>query len=259
MAVASIHRGDMLPYVKTMEDSSVDMLMTDVPYGVDYKNDIFDDSSDSVEANMPMWYEEWFRVLKDSSYAMLYVGTKNIHVWISEGIKAGFSFRNILATRSFHRAAFAPKGNFVFEFQPILVFSKGKGKEFNKVNFFTSSKEWMMDKRNTNPREYTYEYSNWIPSEIAYGTEVFGSNSTGNGCAHPNTKNLKLVRFLVEISTNEKDIVLDPFMGSGTTGEASLVSGRNFVGCELNEDWFKRAKKRLLECNPLFTESVTEV
>lgn len=260
MAKAKIHLGDMLPYVKGMADESIDMLMTDVPYGVDFRNDIFDDSKDTVEAHIPEWYAEWFRILKPSAYAMLYVGVKNINVWMTEGIRAGFDFRNILATRAFNRSACAPKGNFVFEFQPILVFSKGKGKKFNEVDFFRQSEEWFRDKRNTNPKEFTYAYSNWIPPEIAYGTEVFGSDVKfkKKGDVHPNAKNTKLVQFLIGIATNQGEVVLDPFLGSGTTGVAALKTGRDFIGCEMNEKWFRKSKERLLNCNPLFTEEVRE-
>lgn len=260
MAKAKIHLGDMLPYIKGMADESIDMLMTDVPYGVDFRNDIFDDSKDTVEAHIPEWYAEWFRILKPSAYAMLYIGVKNINVWITEGIRAGFDFRNILATRAFHRSACAPKGNFVFEFQPILVFSKGKGKRFNEVNFFRQSEEWFRDKRNTNPKEFTYSYSNWIPPEIAYGTATFGSDAKFKKKSdfHPNAKNTKLVQFLIEIATKPGEVVIDPFLGSGTTGVAALNAGRDFIGCEINEKWFRKSKERLLNCNPLFTEEVRE-
>ena len=62
---------------------------------------------------------------------------------------------------------------------------------------------------------------------------------------HPTQKSLPLFEDLVKKHSNEGDIVLDPFAGSATTGVAALASGRNFKGCELDEDFFKKAQKRL--------------
>lgn len=253
---AKLYHGDCMNFLPRLGDESVDCIVTDPPYAVGYKQDIYDDTKETVEAKIPLWFKEWYRVLKPNSYAFVYVGVKNINVWIDEGIGAGFDYRNMLATRAFNRGTCAPKGNFVFEFQPILVFSKGKGKKFNEVDFFRQSEEWFKDKRNKNPKEFTYAYSNWIPSDLAYGTETFGSNKAMGKDVHPNAKNVKLIQFLIEISTNKDEIVLDPFLGSGTTGEAALNVERNFVGCEMNDLWFENSLNRIGNANPLFVEAV---
>ena len=62
---------------------------------------------------------------------------------------------------------------------------------------------------------------------------------------HPTEKPLKLFKYLVETSSNPGDTVFDPCMGCGTAGEAALSQGRNFIGCELNEAYFKIAQERL--------------
>jgi len=49
-------------------------------------------------------------------------------------------------------------------------------------------------------------------------------------------------------------LVLDPFLGSGTTGVAALQAERNFIGSEMNEKWFVKAKERIEMCNPLFSK-----
>ena len=50
---------------------------------------------------------------------------------------------------------------------------------------------------------------------------------------------------IMEIHTNENDLVLDPFMGSGSTGEAALSMGRKFIGIEFEKDFFEMTSKRL--------------
>lgn len=257
MSLAKIHYGDCLPFLRTLSDGGIACIVTDPPYGTNFKTDIYDDASSSVGPLIPQWYAEWFRLLADGAYCFVYCGILNLNVWIDEAIRAGFCFRNVLATRSFTRGGLSAKGNFCFEFQPVLVLSKGKGRSFNKVDFFPQSPEWRSDRRNKNPSDYTYSYSNWIPSEIAYGTETFGHVSGDGMDFHPNAKSVKLVQFLIEIATAHGETVLDPFLGSGTTGIAAIQSGRNFVGCEMNDHWFEKSRTRLESCDPLFSTVTT--
>jgi len=64
---------------------------------------------------------------------------------------------------------------------------------------------------------------------------------------HPTQKPEKLMSHFVEILTNAGETVLDPFMGSGSTGVAAARLGRNFIGVELNEKYFNIAKNRIAE------------
>lgn len=255
MSVARLHEGDCLPFLRSMADGSVDAIVTDPPYGTNFRTDIYDDAKETVEALIPSWYREWFRLLKPGGYCFLYCGILNINVWIDEALACGFAFRNVLATRSFNRGSASAKGNFCFEFQPILVLSKGKGREFNRVDFFPQSEEWKRDRRNRHPSDFTYAYSNWIPSEICYGTETFGGSEGAD--FHPNAKSVKMERFLIEISTCPGDVVLDPFLGSGTTGVAALETGRDFVGCEADARWFRKSRRRIEGSVPLFSSVET--
>lgn len=225
---------------KELKDNSIDLIVTDPPYGVGFKTYLYDDSYEAVLANMPIWFNEWYRVLKEDCYLYLFVGVKTLHIWIEEGIKAGFTYKNIIATRSFNNGAMTPKNNFGFQFQPVLVFSKGKGKNFNDVDFVPTSEEWFNDKRNLDPKPFTYAYPNWIKSEWCFAT---AKRSTDN--LHPNEKNVELIQFLIEISSNKEDIVLDNFLGCGSTALAAVLSDRNFIGMELNKDLYDLAIKRI--------------
>ena len=62
---------------------------------------------------------------------------------------------------------------------------------------------------------------------------------------HPTQKPVKLLEYLINTSTNEGDTVFDPCMGSGSTGEACKNLNRNFVGVELNREYFEKAKERI--------------
>ena len=62
---------------------------------------------------------------------------------------------------------------------------------------------------------------------------------------HPTQKNLGLMEWLVKIHSNENDLILDPFMGSGTTGVACINTNRKFIGIELDEKYFNIARNRI--------------
>ena len=63
--------------------------------------------------------------------------------------------------------------------------------------------------------------------------------------AHPTQKPLELLRRLISMCTNEGDLVLDPFCGSGTTGVACALLNRNFVGIDLDQNFLNLALKRI--------------
>lgn len=67
----------------------------------------------------------------------------------------------------------------------------------------------------------------------------------GRSKLHPTEKNHELLRELIKDNTNEGDTIFDPCMGSGAHGVVALEEGRNFIGFELNEDYFNIAKERL--------------
>ena len=64
---------------------------------------------------------------------------------------------------------------------------------------------------------------------------------------HPTQKPISLMEHFVAVLSNEEDIILDPFMGSGSTGVAAIKNGRYFIGIELNKDYFELAKSRINE------------
>ena len=79
--------------------------------------------------------------------------------------------------------------------------------------------------------------------------ESDGRPKTINQNNHPTIKPLKLMEYLCTLTkTPTGGIVLDPFMGSGTTGMACVNTGRDFIGIEIDEDYFKIAQARIEAC-----------
>ena len=86
-------------------------------------------------------------------------------------------------------------------------------------------------------REYVADYTNSPKDVLEYGMDSLK--------LHPTQKPLELMRYMVRTYSNPGDIVLDPFMGSGTTAVACAMERRNFIGFELDENYFNSANKRL--------------
>lgn len=90
----------------------------------------------------------------------------------------------------------------------------------------------------------------WVfnkPDNVPYKRAEFRTPTVSGKerTSHPTQKSLELMKDLVSIHTNEKEIILDPFMGSGTTGVASLELNRDFIGVEIDKEYFEIAKNRL--------------
>jgi len=98
----------------------------------------------------------------------------------------------------------------------------------------------------------------WQPI-LAYGKDPFLSSGKGrrpdtfvfgkpsDKFMHPCPKPIEVMKWIIERGTFEGDTILDPFMGSGTTGVACVQTGRRFIGIELNKEYFEIAKNRIAE------------
>lgn len=235
-----IYNDDCLNFMPKITSESIDCIVSDPPYGVGFKGAEYVDDKDTILNAMPKWYKEWYRLLKPNGFMFLFVGVRNLHQWIQKGIDAGFIYKNIIATRAFNNGSIRGSSNFGFQFQPILVFSKGNGHKLNEVDFIPTSECWKKDKRNKNPKPYTYDYPNWIKTEWAFATA-----KRANKSFHPNEKNTDLIKFLIEVATNENDIVLDSFLGAGSTALAAQATNRRCIGIEINKTYFEIAQNRL--------------
>jgi DNA modification methylase len=105
----------------------------------------------------------------------------------------------------------------------------------------------------------SWGFTCWQPI-LAYGKDPYLQDGKGrrpdtffqkstdkSGADHPVEKPANFMRWLIERTTREGDTIFDPFMGSGTTGVACVQTGRNFIGCEIDPEYFAIAEKRIQE------------
>ena len=98
-------------------------------------------------------------------------------------------------------------------------------------------------------------FGNWIGAVVACGKPGQGPNAfdftvSGDMPPHPSPKPIEYMRKLIARLTRPGDVILDPFMGSGTTGVAAIMEGRNFVGVELDPGYYAIAHKRIANAQP---------
>ena len=221
-----LRQGDCLEVISKMPDNSINLIVTDPPYKVTSRGGsgtmggywkekrakqgiIFDFNNTSCKEYLP----EFYRILKDKSILYLMCNNTNLQEMLNEGTKVGFHFVKCLIWE---------KGNKICSryymncFEYIILFRKGRDKPINKCG---------------------------TPDILKIPIKKMKDSNGKN--LHDTEKPVNLMKILVENSSNEEDTVLDPFMGIGATGIACKELNRNFIGIEIDENYFNIAKERI--------------
>lgn len=110
----------------------------------------------------------------------------------------------------------------------------------SKINYLTNSREIAISGVKGGKPTFHSEYDNGIYQyPICHDKDRF----------HPTQKPLQLIEDIIKKHSNENDLIVDCFMGSGTTGVGAIKLNRNFIGIELNKEYFERAKVRIESSN----------
>lgn len=244
MSKIDLYNGDCLEILKQIEDNSIDLILTDPPYAINYqtfrtksaklKND---DNTEWVES----FAKESSRVLKQGNHMYCFVDAEMSAYFIIALKENGFKIRNLL---TIPRGIKGNGGNRIFQQQfEFCIFAtlgpKNIGRNFNETKILKPSETYLKDKRYS-AKEWLYRLpDNW------YWTKASVHNAKKK--YHPTEKNIECLKYMLELSSNEGELVLDPFMGSGSTGVACLNLNRDFIGMEINKTYFDIADKRIKE------------
>ncbi len=144
----------------------------------------------------------------------------------------------------------------IIKVESILRMAQGKGLYYKttgiwhktnpmprnmKIHFVNSTESWIYFVNNATSGTFNYDgvvRHDFIESSVCPASEKkFGK--------HPTQKPLKIMKELISRVSNPGDVILDPFMGSGSTCVASTILGRKYIGIELNEQYFNIAKSRI--------------
>jgi site-specific DNA-methyltransferase (adenine-specific) len=278
-----IRNQDGLQFLSGLPDESVDLVLTDPPYitsrdsGMDKWVDHVaeQDASDTLLKTAEEWEAlsesmNWDKFFGDkkknldplkknylkygSIYGKKYAVRTNYGKWDSE-----FTMEDLqLFINHFYRVL-KPGGTCIVFFDlwkitPLkdqLESAKFKQIRFiewlktnpqpinSKVNYLTNCREIALLGIKKSKPTFNSSYD-----KAVYEYPIQG----GKDRFHPTQKNTKMFEELIEKHSNEGDVVLDPFLGSGTTAVAASATGRKFIGCELDEEYFTKAMARINKC-----------
>lgn len=230
--IGKITCADCLEVLKNIPDESIDLVCTDCPYHIvsggctniprkDEPSGIFNRrlarnaenaKTGKLFSHNDIEFEEWlpelYRVLKNWSHCYIMINARNLAELQNKAEKVGFVFQQLLV---WNKGNATPNRYYLNACEFILMLRKGSARNINNM-----------------------------------GTKNILSvpNIIGNKC-HPTEKPVELMEVLIANSTNENDIVLEPFAGAGATCIAARNLKRRFIGIEIDEQYAKVANERL--------------
>lgn len=221
-------QGDGVAYLKSLPDDSVDLVVTDPPYHTTSRGNSGNSGGmlatklnmsgrvfNHNDVDIKEWIPECFRILKDGSHFYCMTNHTNLIDMLNCATKSGFHFIKSLVW---------DKGNkimgqyYMSQFEYILFFRKGRGVKINNCG----------------------------TSDILSVPNKKSKDDNGKN-VHDTEKPVELMQILIENSSKEGQLVIDPFMGIGSTGIACVNSNRKFIGCELDPTYFEIAQQRINE------------
>lgn len=244
--------GDSLEILGKIRDDSVDLIFADPPYSIKKADwDSFSSQEEYIEFSLK-WIKEASRILKDTG--TLYIcGFTEI---LADLHHPSIRYFNSCKWLIWHYKNKANLGNdWGRSHESLLCLRKSKNFTMNidpiRIPYNSHTLKYP-----SHPQAQTSQYGNgkqrdnWIPNPLgAKPKDVIEIPTTCNGMGektpHPTQKPEELVRKIILASSNENDVVLDPFVGSGTTAVCSKQLNRQWIGIEQNEEYLVWAKNRI--------------
>lgn len=233
-----LYNDDCIKIMKTFPSGKVDMIFADPPYFLSNDGLSFHSGKvvsvnkgewdkaknyESVDAFTTEWLTESYRLLKQG--ATIWVSGTQHNIFDVQRImkKIGYKIINIIIWHKVDPPPLIYKNKFKFSYEFIIWASKGKHSCFNYEKMYEVNNDEMQDV--------------WNLPAVQMNEKKFGY--------HPTQKPECLLKRIILSCTKENDIVLDPFMGSGTTGVAAKKLKRKFIGIEKEKEYYILSKKRI--------------
>lgn len=245
MSEVKLLKGDCLDLMSNIPDESIDMVLADLPYG---------STKNKWDSQIPLdqLWEGYKRIIKPRGCIALFaqvpfaqiLGASNL-----EMLKYEWIWEKPMSTGRLN-CNFAP----MKAHENILIFSKSaacyvkdKSRAMKYFPQMTEGSPYIVKYRG-NSTNYDMKWQRQITT-INNGTRYprdVQKFTHDKDKYHPTQKPVALLEYLIKTYTEEGDTILDNVMGSGSTGVAAVNTGRNFIGIELDENYFNIAKERIM-------------
>lgn len=254
----SIYNGDCLEFLRQQPDESVDLVITSPPYCMNRAYENPEDDVNTFKEKHEIIFEELYRVVKPGGSICWQVG---YHVSKSCVIPLDFIIYEIFSRLSkTKKYPLILRNRIIWTFghglnstnrfsgrhEVILWFTKGNGKVFN-LDVVRVPQKYPGKKYYKGPHkgEYSGNPLGKNPSDVWDIPNVKANHveKTAHPCQFP----VAIPRRLIKALSNPGDVVLDMFLGSGSTAVASILEKRYFIGAEIQPSYFEIAKERILE------------
>jgi len=258
LPVNRILKGDCIEIMRGLPDASIDMIFADPPYNLQLGGDLARPDGSHVDAVTNDWD-------KFSSFATYDKFTRE---WLGEARRLLKPDGSIWVIGSYHNifrvgAILQDLGFWILN---DIVWRKANPMPNFKGTRFTNAHETLIWASKSEKSKYTFNYramktlndelqmrSDWV-LPICGGQERLKRNGTK---AHPTQKPEALLYRVMLATTNKGDVVLDPFFGTGTTGAVAKRLGRDWIGCEREDDYIEVAQERIEAALPLDESALT--
>ena len=234
--------GDCLNLMKDIEDGSVDMILCDLPYGTTACK------WDTIIPFEPLW-KEYERIIKQNGAIVLFgqepfsshlrLSNSKIYKydWIwHKSNPSNIALANKQPMRYHETISVFYKKQPTYNKQMIPRHNRSVAKQQKSGKPFVnrSSEQTGLKEISVDPKKYDKDWKN--PSTILQFPSLRPTSK--EFVKHPTQKPVALLKYLIKTYTNENETVLDNTMGSGSTGVACVETNRNFIGMEMDQDFF---------------------
>lgn len=226
--------GDCMEKLKEIPDASIDLILSDPPYNLakystgnmkfEWRSEINNDVAkwDLKELAPIDFIDEFKRILSPTGNIFIFTSYNMIGKW-HEVFDSEFDTFQFMVWHKTNPIPNIRRSSFLNSCELIIcMWNKGHTWNFTKQN----------------------DMHNFIESPICMGSERVKNPK------HPTQKPLAILKQIIRIASNENDLVLDLFMGVGSTGVAALELNRRFIGMEIDENYFNASKLRIAQASP---------
>ena len=235
---------DCFEYLKGIKDNSVDLALIDPPYEVSRKTNFMSGEAKGKKSDklrVSMDFGDW-----DSGFTGLDIVIKEIYRVLKRGgtLICFYDLWKITTLREYFENANFKQIRFIewVKTNPVPLNSK--------INYLTNAREVAVVGVKGSKPTFHSEYDNGI-----YEYPICHEK----GRFHPTQKPLVLVEDLIVKHSNEGDLVLNCFAGSGTVAVAAYNQGRNFIGCELSKEYYEKSIDRLLSIGAIDKKDLEKI